>query len=137
MTISATLLLLCGALVFGIRNQGSYGSLFALLIFGSACFISMGYLLASFARNVETYSGIANLVFLPVMLLSGVYFSLDEAPQWLQRGADLLPLAPLLKAMRAVFNDGASFVSQSQALALLAVWTVLLFVLAVRRFRWV
>ena len=43
-------------------------------------------ILGSLARNVETYNGIANLVFMPLMLLSGVYFSLDAAPQWLQQG---------------------------------------------------
>jgi ABC-type multidrug transport system permease subunit len=137
MSISAALLILTGAIVFGIHNQGSYLSLFALLVFGSACFISMGYLMASFARNVEVYNGIANLVFLPVMLLSGVYFSLDAAPVWLQRGAELSPLASLLKALRAVFNDGASLFSQWSDLALLAGWTAVLFALAVRRFRWV
>jgi ABC-type multidrug transport system permease subunit len=134
---SAGTLMLAGALVFGIYNQGSYLSLLALLMLGAACFISLGYFLASFARNVEAYQGIANLVFLPLMLLSGVYFSLDGAPIWLQRATDLLPLAPLLKALRAVFNDGAGLGSQGQGLAILAVWTLLLFVLATRRFKWV
>ena len=71
------------------------------------------------------------------MLVSGVYFSLDAAPVWFQRAADLLPLAPLLSALRAVFNDGASIAAQGSALLLLGGWTVLFFVLASRRFKWV
>ncbi|PRC95245.1 ABC transporter permease [Solimicrobium silvestre] len=134
---AAAMLMLVGALVFGITNQGSYLSLLVLLVLGSACFTSMGYLLASFARNVDVYSGFSNMVFLPLMLLSGVYFSLDSAPVWLQRGADILPLTPLLKALRAVFNDGASLTSLGSSLAILAGWTLLLFVLASKRFRWV
>jgi ABC-type multidrug transport system permease subunit len=86
---------------------------------------------------VESYSGLANLLFLPLMLLSGVYFSLDAAPVWLQKGAELLPLAPLLKALRAVFNDGATLLSQGPQLAVIAGWLVVLFGLAVKRFRWV
>ena len=134
---SAAALMLAGALVFGIKNQGSYLDLIGLLLIGSACFMSMGYVLASLARTVESYNGIANLVFLPTMLLSGVYFSLDAAPRWLQQGADFLPLTPLLRAVRAVFNDGAALASQTSGLIVVAVWTVLLFGLAVRRFRWV
>jgi ABC-type polysaccharide/polyol phosphate export permease len=134
---SASVLMATGAAVFGVYNQGSYLSILALLMLGAACYISLGYLLASFAKNVESYNGIANLVFLPLMLLSGVYFSLDAAPLWLQHGADLLPLAPLLKAMRAVFNDGAGLASQSAELATVGVWTILLFALASRRFKWV
>ena len=137
MVISASTLMLVGAMLFGIHNQGSYFSLFALLMLGSACFISLGYLMASFARNVDVYNGISNLVFLPLMLLSGVYFSLDSAPAWLQHGADLLPLAPLLTALRSTFNDGASLMSQGPDVALIAAWTIVLFVHAARRFRWI
>lgn len=135
--VAAALLLLAGALVFGVTNQGSYASLLALVLFGAACFICMGYVLASFAKNVDTYGGIANMVLLPLMMLSGVYFSLDSAPQWLQTTVDFLPLTPLLKALRAVYNDGASLASVSPSLMILAVWTLLLFVAATRRFKWV
>jgi ABC-type multidrug transport system permease subunit len=134
---SAIILLLVGVLFFGIHNQGSYFSLLLLLMLGTACFISLGYLMASFARNVEIYNGFANIVVLPMMMVSGVYFSLDSAPTWLQRGADILPLTPLIKALRAVFNDGADLVSQAPSLALLVGWMLILFVLAVKRFKWV
>lgn len=134
---SAAMLMAVGALVFGIRNQGSYGAILLLIVLGGFCFACLGYLLGSFARTVESYSGLANLVFLPLMLLSGVYFSLDAAPAWLQKVADLLPLAPLLKSLRAVFNDGASLTSLGPMLAVMAGWLVVLFGLAVRRFRWV
>jgi ABC-type multidrug transport system permease subunit len=134
---AAAALLLAGRLAFGVHNQGSLLALLALLMLGAACFISLGYVLGSLARNVETYNGIANFVFLPLMLLSGVYFSLDAAPQWLQQGVDLLPLAPLLRALRAVFIDGAGLASQARPLAVVAAWTVVLFTLATRRFKWV
>lgn len=135
--VSAALLMLVGALVFGIHNQGGYGSLLFVEMLGAACFISLGYLLASFAQTPEVYSGIANLVFLPLMLLSGVYFSLEGAPAWLQRGAGLLPLTPLLRVLRAIFNDGAGLADQAAGIALVGAWTLVLFVMATRRFRWV
>ena len=134
---AALLLMLVGGLLFGIHNQGSYLSLFVLIFLGMACFASLGYVLASFAGTVEAASGLANLVFLPLMMLSGVYFSLDAAPEWLQKTADLLPLTPLLKALRAVFNDGAGLASQSGSIMLVAAWAAVLFVFAVKRFRWV
>jgi len=135
--VSAALLMLIGALVFGIHNEGSYVSLLLVQMLGAACFISMGYLLASFAQTPDVYSGIANLVFLPLMLLSGVYFSLDEAPVWLQRVSDISPLTPLLRVLRAIFNDGAGLASQGSGMALIAGWTLVLFALATRRFKWV
>jgi ABC transporter DrrB family efflux protein len=133
---AAVILMIIGAVLFGIHNQGSYINLFALILLGTACFASMGYLLASFAGTVEAANGLANLIFLPLMMLSGVYFSLDSAPQWLQKTSDLTPLTPLLKALRAVFNDGANLASQSSSILIIAVWTVVLFILATRRFKW-
>jgi ABC-2 type transport system permease protein len=135
--IAASILMTVGAAMFGVYNQGSYLSLLALVMLGAACFSSLGYVLASFARSVDAYGGLSNMVFLPLMMLSGVYFSLDSAPAWLQRTVDYLPLTSLLKALRGVFNDGASLASQSQALAILAGWTLILFVAATRRFKWV
>jgi len=135
--VSSILVMLVGAFLFHTHNQGSYLSLLLLAMLGAACFASLGYLLASFARNIEGYGGIANIVVLPLMMISGVYFSLDAAPTWLQRGADYLPLTPLIKTLRAVFNDGASLFSQGPSLILLVGWTAIFFVLAVKRFRWV
>jgi len=45
-------------------------------------------------------------------------------------------LTPLLKALRAVYNDGATLVSLSPSLMILAAWTLFLFVAATRRFKW-
>jgi ABC-type multidrug transport system permease subunit len=136
-TVSAALLMLTGAVVFGIYNQGSYLSLLALLMLGAACFISLGYVLASFARSVDAYNGIANLIYLPLMVMSGVFFSLDAAPAWLRYSAEILPLAPLLNGLRGVFNDGAGLASQAPALGIIAVWTLLLFGCATWRFKWI
>ncbi|MET3108444.1 ABC-2 type transport system permease protein [Oxalobacteraceae bacterium GrIS 2.11] len=135
--VAASVLMGIGALMFGIQNQGSYISLFALLFLGTACFASLGYLLASFAGTVEAANGLANLFFLPLMMLSGVYFSLDAAPVWLQKVSDYTPLTPLLKALRAVFNDGAHLSTQGTPILIMAVWTLLLFVFASKRFKWV
>ncbi len=135
--LQTTLLLLAARIGFQISNQGSY-LLFGLLVFaGTATFLAMGFALSSFASTVETYGAISNLVFFPMMLLSGVYFRLDNAPKWMQNAVSILPLSPYLRALRSVFNDGATLAGHGTGLAILGVWAVLCFVLAVKRFRWV
>ena len=69
-----------------------------MVIFGTATFLAMGFALSSTASTVETYGAISNLAFFPMMLLSGVYFRIDGAPQWLQKAIFILPLAPFLAA---------------------------------------
>jgi ABC-2 type transport system permease protein len=109
----------------------------ALVIVGTATFLAMGFALSSLASTVETYGAISNLAFFPMMLLSGVYFRIDGAPQWLQKAIFILPLAPFLRMLRAVFNDGASLAGHVAGLAIIAGWTIVCFIIAVKRFRWV
>ncbi|HMJ58824.1 MAG TPA: ABC transporter permease [Gemmatimonadales bacterium] len=135
--LQTALLLLAAWLGFNIKNEGSYLVFTALVIFGTATFIAMGFALSSFASTVETYGAVSNLAFFPMMLLSGVYFRLDNAPQWIQKAVLILPLSPFLRALRAVYNDGATLQGHASGLAILAAWAALSFLFAVKRFRWV
>jgi ABC-type multidrug transport system permease subunit len=135
--LQTAVLLLAAWLGFGIVNQGSYLVFAALVVAGTATFIAMGFALSSLASTVETYGAIANLAFFPMMIFSGVYFRLDNAPKWMQSALMVLPLSPYLRALRAVFNDGATLAGHGLGLAILGVWALAAFAVAVKRFRWV
>ena len=135
--LQTALLLLAAWLGFNIRNEGSYLVFTALVVFGTATFIAMGFALSCFASTVETYGAFSNLAFFQMMLLSGVYFRLDNAPQWIQKAVLILPLSPFLRALRAVYNDGATLQGHVSGLMILAGWAVVSFVFAVKRFKWV
>jgi ABC-type multidrug transport system permease subunit len=134
--VQAAILLLVGRLVFGIQNQGSFLDLLLIMTLGTGCFMAFGFALSGFAETSEGYAAISNLVFFPLMLLSGVYFTLDSAPAWLQHAVAAMPLAPFLRALRAVFNDGGTLAGHGVGLAIVAAWGCAAFALAVRRFRW-
>ncbi|WP_306589738.1 ABC transporter permease [Geothrix sp. 21YS21S-4] len=134
--VQASILLLVGRVVFGIQNQGSFLDLLVIMTLGTACFMAFGFALSGFADTSEGYAAISNLVFFPLMLLSGVYFTLDSAPTWLQHAVAVTPLAPFLRALRAVFNDGGSLAGHGIGLLIVGAWALAAFALAVRRFRW-
>ena len=134
--IQAAILLLVGRLAFGIQNQGSFLDLLLIMTLGTGCFMAFGFALSGFAETSEGYAAISNLVFFPLMMLSGVYFRLDAAPAWLQHAVAVMPLAPFLRALRAVFNDGAGLAGHGLGLGIVAAWGLAAFALAVKRFRW-
>ncbi len=134
--VQSILLLATGRLALGIQNQGSYPEFFLVVIIGTGAFMALGFALSSLANTVEGYGAISNLVFFPMMLLSGVYFTLDAAPVWLQKAVIALPLSPYIKALRGIFNDGASLVSYLPGLGIVLLWGILCFSVAVKRFRW-
>jgi ABC transporter DrrB family efflux protein len=123
-------------LTFGVVIQGSSLAVLGLAFLGSWAFAGLGLLCASRAQNSETANGLINLVTLPMMVFSGVFFSSSRFPAALQPAIRILPLSAFNEALRHVVNDGASVFSQGFPLAVLAAWTVVTSVLAVRLFRW-
>jgi hypothetical protein len=55
---------------------------------------------------------------------------------WLQKAVQVLPLAPYIKALRGIFNDGASLSAYLSGLGLVLLWGILGFGVALKRFRW-
>jgi len=132
----AAVMLAVGYFGFGIANQGSWLHLLLVMTLGTACFMSMGFALSGFAKTAEGYGAISNVFFFPMMFLSGVYFTLDSAPRWMQQAVIALPLSPYLKALRAIFNDGANLSGHGLGLTIVAVWTAGCFMIAVKKFSW-
>jgi ABC-2 type transport system permease protein len=129
-------ILLFGILVFGVPVRGSLGSLAALCVLGAIAFSGIGLLTTSRAQTLETGNGLMNLVMIPMWLVSGSFFSSERFPEVLQPAIQALPLTALNNALRAVMLDGRSLVSVGGELLLLAAWTVIAFVAALKIFRW-
>jgi ABC-type multidrug transport system permease subunit len=129
-------LLIFARLAFGVTIAGSFVAILVLILLGAFCFAGIGLLVASRARTLEAVSGLMNLIMLPMWLFSGVFFSSERFPDWLQGFIWVLPLTPLNNALRAVMLDGMSLASQWAEMALLAGWGVVTFVLALKWFRW-
>lgn len=129
-------LLLLGSLAFKMPIRGNLGLLILVDVVGALAFAGIGLLVACRARTTEAVSGLMNLVMLPQWLLSGVFFSSDRFPDAAQPFIRALPLTQLVSALRAVTLDGAGVVEVAPALAILASWAIITFVLALRFFRW-
>ena len=137
LTVSVTALLY-GALALFVpfRNEGSVVLLLLVAIAGALAMISFGFMMAARFASEELANGAINLASWPMMLLSGVWFSLEGAPAWLQAVAKVLPLTQMLDAARAVMLDGAGFAQVLPHLGWLAAMTLLFLGLAAAGFRW-
>ncbi len=108
---------------------------FPLALIGNLIFLNLGILVAAASKTVAAASGLGNVVTLPMMFLSGVFFPIDQLPGVLERIVRFLPLTPLLGAFRKVLLDEESILATGSDLALLAGWAVLTTVLAARFFK--
>lgn len=134
--VQTTVLLLCGYFLLGIQNQGSLFTALLIIAAGTASFIAVGFALSSFVGTVEVYGVVSNIIYFPMMFLSGVYFPLDFFPSWLQTPISYLPLAPYLRALRNTLNDGVSLMNNLPAIGIVVAWGCVAFLVAVKKYRW-
>lgn len=110
---------------------------FALtIVLGVAAFAALGLAVTGFVKSSEGSSAIVNAIYLPMIFISGVFFSRDTMPGFLQALADVLPLTYLLELLREVFVEGGGLDTEAGAVAVVAVWGIAGFALALRMFKW-
>jgi ABC-2 type transport system permease protein len=123
-------------LVLHFRMEGSYWLLFVVALFGAIALIAIGLFIAARFTSEELASGIINACTWPMMLLSGVWFSLEGSARWLQWLAKIFPLTQLLDAGRAIMIDGAGLAQVAPQLLYLAITAVLFLTLGALSFKW-
>lgn len=118
------------------RMDGSYLVLFLIAFVGAIALLSMGLLVAARITSEELAGGLLNLITWPMMLLSGVWFSLEGADAWVRQVAKIFPLTHILDSARAVMLDGATLVDVAPALISLLVMSLVFLGLGAAMFRW-
>lgn len=134
--ITASLLFLGVKYALDIRMEGSYLQLLVITVMGAFSMISLGLLIASRTTSEELAGGLLNVMGWPMMVLSGVWFSLEGSGDLLQAFAQLLPLTHMLEAARATMLEGKGWSSVSANLGALFFMSVFFMGLGALMFKW-
>ncbi len=134
--VQVVVLLGVGVLIFDVTVAGNFGYLFVLAVLGGALFLAIGFVISGFAKNEEVGAPLANIIALPMMFLSGVFFPTDTLPNVLEDIVQYLPLTFLADAMREVAIQGAGITEIPWEILGMVVWLVIAFLAATRVFKW-
>jgi len=118
------------------QMRGSYVNLFLVSLVGAICLISLGLLVSARLKSEELAGGILNLLTWPMMLLSGVWFSLEGTNPVVQKIAQFLPLTHLVDGARAIMTEGAGLADIAPHLAVLALMTAIFLSIGSFILRW-
>jgi ABC-2 type transport system permease protein len=106
------------------------------LVLGAASLSALGLAVATLARTAEQAQPLAQLTFLPISFISGIWFPLEGAPDWVVRIASFFPLGHIVHAFDRCFSPQATGGAWSpNDLWSMAVWTAVGLFVATRRFR--
>jgi len=134
--LRAVLLIAVAVTFFQVTVVGSYFLLLLIVIIGSLTFVTVAFTVASFAKNREVADTLSNIISLPMMFLSGVFFPVDSAPSWIKPLIQILPLKYLADAFRAVMNKGEGLAAIEHQLLILLALTAVFFFISLKTWRW-
>ena len=115
------------------RDVGAWAGALVLVLVGTGAFAALAMLMAGTLRAEATLAA-ANLVYLLLLVTSGIAVPLDRFPDGVRAVLELLPAAALAEGLRDCLSDAAGF--PVGELVVLLVWGALGAVLAARWFRW-
>lgn len=123
-------------LLLDTRMEGSYFTLFLVAAVGAISLISLGLVVSARVTSEELAGGLLNFINWPMMLLSGVWFSLEGAGTAVRHAANLFPLTHILRSARAVMLDGATLTDVGPALLALTAMSAIFLAIGAKVFRW-
>jgi len=117
-------------------GRAAWTSAFAILLVGSLSLIGLGILAGVLPMLYpERGEQMSFMIQALVLLISGVYYSVETLPGWLQVVSHISPATYLLRGVRSAMIDGASLGEVAGDLGALVVFAVVLVPLSIATFK--
>lgn len=121
---------------FGMSMEGDWSALLGLVVAGNFAFSGLALLMGSRTANTTVGGGLVNVTTLPMMVLSGVFFSYHNFPEWTWPYLSHIPLALLADGLRAVLHEGAGLAQMAYPIALLFGLGAVCYAAGLKIFKW-
>ena len=122
--------------MFNLNLQGNLLELGLFIILGAIVIFGVGLAIGGWAKNENQAAPLANLISFPMMFLSGTFFPRFLMPEWLQAVSAWLPLTPFIDGVRMIAVEGRHLIEIGPQIGMLALWGVVIYVVAFKVFRW-
>ena len=134
--VQTFLIVFIGQTVFGVKIIGSLLTVSGIVILGALTFISLGYMLISFANSVESGQGIIQVTQFPMMFLSGIFFPIDFMPDYIKPVVKAIPLTYLGDALRQVMVGASPQHTMQTNITVLIAWFFVTLVIGIKFWEW-
>jgi ABC-2 type transport system permease protein len=134
--MSVALMYLVAVLVFGFNMRGDYLSFAIIVILGVILMFGIGLAVGGWAKNENQAAPLTQIIVFPMIFLSGVFFPTFVMPEFLQNISRFVPLTPVIDGIRLVATEGNTIFQIGPQLLVIGIWTVVIYAVAFRVFRW-
>ena len=134
--IESLVLFLFALFAFKMTIQGDISALILMFLAGNIAFAGLAVLVSSHTSNTEVGNGLINFVVFPMMVLSGIFFSYQNFPDWSLPFIRYLPLTMVADGIRSIFNEGAGYHEVALPIIILLSIGTLFFTVGLKIFKW-
>jgi ABC-2 type transport system permease protein len=134
--LESLVLFLFALFAFKINIQGDISSFIALYLAGNVAFAGIAVFVSSHTSNTEVGNGLINFVVTPMMVLSGIFFSYHNFPDWSIPVIQKLPLTILADGLRSIVNEGAGYHEVALPILVLSAIGIIFFTAGLKIFKW-
>jgi ABC-type multidrug transport system permease subunit len=134
--IESLVLFLFALFAFNMTIQGNISALIIMFLAGNISFAGIAVFVSSHTSNTEVGNGLINFVVFPMMVLSGIFFSYQNFPDWTLPVIKNLPLTMLADGIRSIFNEGAGYHEVALPVLILLSIGILFFSVGLKIFKW-
>jgi ABC-2 type transport system permease protein len=134
--IESLVLFFFALFAFNMEIQGDISALIILFLAGNIAFAGIAVFVSSHTSNTEVGNGLINFVVMPMMVLSGIFFSYHNFPDWSIGVIQKLPLTMLTDGIRSIFNEGAGYSEVAMPIIILTATGAFFFTIGLKIFKW-
>jgi ABC-type multidrug transport system permease subunit len=132
----AAVLLIFSWIYFRIPIQGSITAFVLIFVAGGFCFSGISILMASRTSSSRIGNSLINLVSMPMLILSGIFFSYHNFPEAVVPAIQKLPLTMLADSIRSIMIEGTGLRENLPEFFFLSGLGLLCFIVGVRIYKW-
>lgn len=122
--------------VYHLPIPENLGSFFAFVIVGTLAFRGIGLIIGSVANSMAEAQILIQILYFPMLFLSGTTFPVSLFPDWLKTVAKFIPATYLTSGLQGILQNGESFFANATSVAALLLTTGVAVFLAFHLFRW-
>jgi ABC-2 type transport system permease protein len=124
--IMAVVMVVLGRVFYGVHVRAeAVPAILVAVIVGAGAFAALGMAAVALIPNAEAAPVVANVLILPLSFISGIWYPMNGAPDWLLDVAKVFPVEHLASALQTAFdpvNHGSAFAGHD--LLMLGLWLV-------------
>jgi ABC-2 type transport system permease protein len=134
--VSLAVMFAVAIVFFHLKVVGNYLEIIIFTVLSIITILGIGLAIGGWAKNERQAAPLSNIVVFPMMFLSGTFFPRFAMPVWLQHVSAFLPLTPIIDGLRMIITEGKHLTEIGPQLGLMAIWLVIIYIIAFRVFRW-